>query len=750
MPDSLAKVPTVWPKPVWALPDAVYPQKHVAKVTLPGDRHAGDVRSLALGSDGLLYVASVRGVFTVRQRFVADKPQRELMPEWAPPARVDRIDLNDAALRDVKEVRADAQGRIWVAALNGVALCSGNSVHVVIEDTVPARLGAVMSTLPVGDALWVAMSHGGVGWLPGAAAADPQALPSLGDLVMLDEADLPGFAWRLDPGPDGTVWVCGSEGVARFTAGGECIARGLEAFQVRRAWTNSHATYFATHAGVAILGPGESPAFLNEPPVPVEDVHDLLVASGGSLWGATSHGVWRQHPGGHTSYYAGQRWLPHDWARALVETADGTVWVGTANGLAHLADLPTTLEEKAARFEARIRARHWRLKGYVTTSRLNVPGDLSSNEPRPSDNDGLWTALYLAAHAYRYAATGSQDALQQAKAAYAAIEWLEEVTTIPGFPTKAVLPPGDPETQESRMPWYPSADDQWAWKGDCSSDEIAGHFYGYSIYYDLVADAADQARVRALVERIMDHILTQGLYMVGMDGKPTRWCVWAPEKLNEDRMWWGDRGLNSLEILSHLRTVHHITGNPRYLAEYHRLIHEHGYAENVRRQKVDIPSHVNHSDDELAFVSYYPLLKYEDDPSLRAIYLDSLEHAWQIERPERNPWWNLIYGVLTGEACELEAAVRTLREIPLDLITWDVQNSHRRDVQTDRLADRFGRLQSTTVLPYDELPAHKWNFNPYQLDGGNGGRSEEDGTHLILPYWMARYYGFLKAPSQTA
>ena len=144
-----------------------------------------------------------------------------------------------------------------------------------------------------------------------------------------------------------------------------------------------------------------------------------------------------------------------------------------------------------------------------------------------------------------------------------------------------------------------------------------------------------------------------------------------------------------------------------------------------------MPGHVNHSDDELAFLSYYPLLTYEDDPELRAIYLDSLEHNWQIERPERNPLWNIIYGVLTGNECDLDAAVRTLREIPMDLIDWDVDNSARLDLELDAESGRFGELQSVEVLPYDELPIAKWNSNPIVVGGG---ATEKMTAYYLLPY----------------
>jgi hypothetical protein len=192
----------------------------------------------------------------------------------------------------------------------------------------------------------------------------------------------------------------------------------------------------------------------------------------------------------------------------------------------------------------------------------------------------------------------------------------------------------------------------------------------------------------------------------------------------------------------------HLTENPqyraRYQAAYRDLIDTHKYHLLTRNQKVMVPGSINHSDDELAFLSYYPLLRYETDPALLEVYKQSLERSWQIERPERNPLWNVIYAAGTGAAeNDREASLRTLREIPMDLVDWNVKNSTRQDVPVDPLADRFQRRQALIVLPYDELPMSKWNGNPYALDGGGGGNSEDDGAYFLLPYWMGRFHKVL-------
>ena len=112
-----------------------------------------------------------------------------------------------------------------------------------------------------------------------------------------------------------------------------------------------------------------------------------------------------------------------------------------------------------------------------------------------------------------------------------------------------------------------------------------------------------------------------------------------------------------------------------------------------------------------------------------------------IEKPERNPLWNFIYAVgCEAKDFDKENSVRTLQEIPLDQIQWTVKNSNRLDVPIDPMSDRFKKTQALIVLPYDELPMSKWNGNPYNLDGGDEGRSEDDGAYFLLPYWMGRFH----------
>jgi hypothetical protein len=366
----------------------------------------------------------------------------------------------------------------------------------------------------------------------------------------------------------------------------------------------------------------------------------------------------------------------------------------------------------------------------------------------------LWTALYVAAECFRFAVAQregrtaeAEEARQNAIESLKALLFLEQVTGIAGFPARAVRHKSEPAFGQPDPEWHPTADGEWEWKGDTSSDELVGHFFAYTIAYDLLPDEGWRQQVAATAQRITDHLIDNGFYLVDVDGQPTTWGVWSPEKLNHDATWWGDRGLNSLQLLAFLKATYHMTGDERYQRIYRDLVERHHYALNTVRQKIVVNGLTNHSDDELAFLSYYTLLRYETDPHLRRFFVMSLERTWQRERRERCPLWNFLYGALTGNHCEAEAAVKTLQEIPLDLVHWTVRNSHRADLVVSEELGRFGERQATDPLPFTERPLHKWNGNPYRLDGGADGLVEEDATFFLLPYWLARFHGLLAEAS---
>ncbi|HWS00656.1 MAG TPA: hypothetical protein VN249_08585, partial [Prolixibacteraceae bacterium] len=226
-------------------------------------------------------------------------------------------------------------------------------------------------------------------------------------------------------------------------------------------------------------------------------------------------------------------------------------------------------------------------------------------------------------------------------------------------------------------------------------------------------------------------------------GKPTRWGIWIPDSLNHSKNWMFERGLNSLQILSNLKTAIHLTGNTKFVKAYNELIDKHGYAKNAVQAKIYGPFETSHSDDILNFFPYYNLIRYSGNDENLPLYVQSLERTWNVVRSDRMPVWNVMASALLRKDCDLQVVRNELELYPLDLINWTMVNSHRWDLQHEQLSDRFGSTQATRPVPTPEANVWRWNNNPRQLDVGLQGTQEEDGSYFLVAYWMARYFGLL-------
>ncbi len=504
--------------------------------------------------------------------------------------------------------------------------------------------------------------------------------------------------------------------------------------------------------------------------MPYEVMTCLHLAPNGDVWGGTNEGAWRLRDG-QFRYFWGRRWLPDNRVRAIWSGADGSAWIETAAGVARIEERPMTLAEKAAHYDAITQGRHNR-RGYICNIDLKVPGDPTGGHVfEVSDNDGLWTAEYVAAMCFRYAATKDPAAREQAKASMNALLDLERLSGIPGFPARAVVTDAElaagargfnPEARvhapgEDIKVWYRpmgGAPDLWC-KGDTSSDETDGHYFAWYLYHDLVADEVEKREIEGVVRRVTDWIIENGYTLVDHTGRKTRWGIWAPGLINGHPYYYTLRPLNSLEILAALKIAAHVTGDAKYQAHYDKLVTKHHYLLNalmMRRGPAGRWPDANHSDDNLLYLSYYPLLRLETDPDRRRLLLQSITRTWkdgfaeQSLRPERSPLYNFVYGATTGRPCDVDEAVETLRDWPWELIDWTTKNSHRHDV---RVVNEPGvhrqPIQLDEVLPVSERTYSRWNGNPWDPDGGTDGRREFDGVAWSLGYWLGVYHGFIGA-----
>ncbi|MCF0063288.1 hypothetical protein MUK70_10075 [Dyadobacter chenwenxiniae] len=559
--------------------------------------------------------------------------------------------------------------------------------------------------------------------------------------------------------------------------------------------------WFGSEEGVGYLDGDKWKLFTGKEGLPYNQFTCAAAGPDGLVWFGTNKGAIEVDQD-QFKYRFSRRWLPDDQVNAIaVQTDNGTAWIGTDKGISQITRQSLSLEEKAQHFTKQVEERHNRM-GFVAQSHLKEQFNIATSEVAISDNDGMYTSMYGAAQAFRYAATGDPEAKALADRSFKACKWLVDITHEKGFPARVIIPVDWPEkvneiysrednlrNQQHDPMWkdiYPrfpkSKDGKYYWKCDTSSDELAGHFFFYGIYYDLVAKTEEEKQaVRDVVGDITDHLIRHGYKLVDHDGKVTRWGDFSPEYFNSV-YGYDQRGLNSAVMLSFLNVARHVTGDKKYDAEAKILRDKYNYHINALHPKEFFPpENVVPWDNNICLMSLYGLINYETDPSLLLMYRQGLEVAWQHISKQKNAFWDAIYAALANRftqqadqkmfenkglfpenrlyASKVVKAhykgnyrtgfiLENLQKIPLDLIGYTMDNTHRLDVVFDAspLQDKnIGWRTDGYALPIDERGHVRQDRDGFALLASEGdGHDEHEGTFFLLPYYMAYYHGLLE------
>jgi hypothetical protein len=518
--------------------------------------------------------------------------------------------------------------------------------------------------------------------------------------------------------------------------------------QTRDLLSNGSRLFISTERGLAVLRGAAMSTLTGKDGLPYENTTCLAKGFADDIWIGTTTGAVRMLDK-EWHYFGADHWLPADNVHDIA-VGDHVVYIATDGGIGIIRYEPYTLRKKAAYYERHIDEWGHKRLGFMHT--IYKHDDVWIREV--SDNDGGHTAPYLAAMSYKYVVTGDETARREAVESFKAMLWLERITPVDGFVARAIWSATGDLDKRSRhgsggLPakWYPTEDGKWYWKGDTSSDEIIAHFYAVSIFHDLVAKGIEKKMAKEHLSRIATHIIDNGWVMRDMDGKPTRWGRWDPDYLLRPYGSW-DRGLNGLEVQAFMRAAFSVTGDKKFENGFQQLI-DWGYHNYTVRQKRTFPqADVAPWDDNLAFRSYYTLLRYTDDPNLRSIYIRSLARTWEIKRLEHISWFNFAYGAVTGNDCDLEISVKHLREWTLDCVEDNYKNSHRADLAPEPGYVPYEGGTTRAISPRD-MSVSRGSRNAQHYDGGISGQRVMEPTSFLRDYWMARYHGFIKAPSTT-
>jgi hypothetical protein len=380
-------------------------------------------------------------------------------------------------------------------------------------------------------------------------------------------------------------------------------------------------------------------------------------------------------------------------------------------------------EPDALEISADIRARHLP-HGTVLDPFLGTGGEITGYT-RCGDS-AIWTGHYLAAEAYRYAVTGSAEALEAARGALEGLRGLVDVTGT-GLLARCAIPADSPWAagileEERSNGIYPGllGGKNHYWIGNTSRDQYSGALFGLAAAYDLVPALRDPARELAgrLLRFLIDH----------------RWSVVMPDRsLSTTFVARPDQQLALLAIGRHL--------DPRrFDSAYKSMRSGVGLLALAPVSAEVLDDHHSYYKFNLDTINLFSLVRLEESSFWRSWYLRAYDVLRRTTDDHGNAHFNMIDRALKGADTRRDAETAALLDAWLLRPRTDQWVDWRTKVQA------CGEDRACRPLPVQDRVRTDflWQRSPFLLYGGGAGNIQSAGIDYILPYWMARYYQVVK------
>lgn len=252
-------------------------------------------------------------------------------------------------------------------------------------------------------------------------------------------------------------------------------------------------------------------------------------------------------------------------------------------------------------------------------TRIVADAALPSCKHALAENSGLWTSLYVAAEAFRYAATHDAEALAQLKRSLNGTYQQLKITGKSGLYARDMRDPSLPMQYciEAEEPYASATDDNlkyeryvppgqgmvgnsfvkvdtdgcfktwdktlndgkggwvkdgahctdtrfagFCWQRNASKDEYAGHMFAAGIVAKLVDDPEVRAMAIDILGKVGHHLVDNAFWITDYDGRPTRYG--SSNALSLDEI----PGSNALQALAWIKEAAVATGSAELTATY--------------------------------------------------------------------------------------------------------------------------------------------------------------------------------------
>ena len=326
------------------------------------------------------------------------------------------------------------------------------------------------------------------------------------------------------------------------------------------------------------------------------------------------------------------------------------------------------------------------------------------------ENHGLWSSLFVASQAFRYAVTKDPVALDVLRRSFTGLYHAMKITGVPGIFTREYRDdslPGDScpaEGAEYAKPvdragnrwvkldadacswyWDPAAgggagamvkddpphcvDPMYAnlcWQRNCSKDESSGHNFAAAVVFSIVDDPELKAMAAEILGALATHLVDHAYRLVDFDGIATRYGSYYALSLDEFP------GFNAIHALAATRSGLAATQDPKLRDAYvNCLLQANGQLQCIDEPiewdspgdyrgymadnlGINLGCKLNNYDNvNMALLNYLILMFSEGDPALRANYRHSFlantkgpDASGQDHWAELNPHWNFLMTAL--------------------------------------------------------------------------------------------------------
>lgn len=407
-------------------------------------------------------------------------------------------------------------------------------------------------------------------------------------------------------------------------------------------------------------------------------------------------------------------------------------------------------------------------------------------------DSAIWTGTYLAAQAFRYAATGDpvekQEALRNARSAAQTLHLFLEVTGQTGLLARFAGPldqtevylrgacPCQRPTPDKAGLCCPennscakSGDDKLFWLGGTTRDQYSGWYFGLGIAHRLIDDPELRQLVANDLRQVTTALSNQHWIIKGPDGKPTTASASTIEPLMQ-AAW--------------LLLAAEATGDSTYVQSYEKLVRD-----PVRLEFLLVEDDFDWTNKymqyyafNLDFLAYYNLIQLEPRAERKRAYLKVLEdHPYREVKDTGNSFFDYIAKAVGADVSEqaLRDAKVSLKHFPEPPGHWTCVVPPKTDFSRTSvvLSDLTRPINSRMVQPQARRPYpiqswcrqdFLWQQSPYEVcccpvSESETWLKEEDraycdnlpaprhreirvlpGADYLVAYWMGRYHQFLK------